>query len=101
MNYRFLKTFHSLSDLALIDLCFQMAERHPETFSELIGVNTSEFIVPGMYPSKVSFTPEQLTHIRSLAGERNNKVTLIKYIREVTGLGLKEAKDLCEAEWIR
>ncbi len=31
------------------------------------------------------------------AGDPNNKVKVIKVVREVTGLGLKEAKDLVEA----
>lgn len=101
MKYSFLKAFHSLSDGDLIDLAFKMAEAHPDTFLKLIGADTSVFIVPGPYGNTVTFTPDQMAVIRSLSGERNNKVALIKEIRGWTGLGLKEAKDLVEAEFIK
>jgi large subunit ribosomal protein L7/L12 len=41
--------------------------------------------------------PEQTEFDVILAGAGSNKIGVIKAIREITGLGLKEAKDLVEA----
>jgi large subunit ribosomal protein L7/L12 len=41
--------------------------------------------------------PEQTEFDVVLAGAGANKIQVIKAIREITGLGLKEAKDLVEA----
>lgn len=41
-------------------------------------------------------------HLRDMMDDhyvRNNKINVIKFIRGLTGLGLKEAKDFVEQEW--
>jgi ribosomal protein L7/L12 len=35
--------------------------------------------------------------VRSILRETNNKITAIKFVREQTGMGLKEAKDLVDS----
>ncbi len=97
MNYNFLKALRNLSIDQLADIALQMAESHPETFEKLVVVGaTFDFLVP-YTGQKVTFTQEQLNRLRSYG--RDQKVTCIKEIREITHLGLKEAKDLCEASF--
>ena len=45
-----------------------------------------------------TISPENATPVILVSNENfRNKIALIKSIRQATGLGLKEAKDLCDA----
>jgi hypothetical protein len=93
-DIRFARVFRNLTDSDLLDILFAMAERHPATFEELVMKDErTYFDVPGT-DYKVSFNPAELTELRAF--RRDQKISCIKRIRELTGVGLKEAKDLSE-----
>ena len=48
-------------------------------------------------PAAAGATEEKTEFTVVLAGAGTNKINVIKVVRELTGLGLKEAKDLVEA----
>lgn len=82
----------------LADLALKMAEAHPVTFERLLleatGMEKKTTYVVPVTLEKVSFTDDEL---RSLGSHGlNGKIACIKELRNTKGLGLKEAKDLCE-----
>lgn len=96
-DIRVARVFRNMTDSELTDILYAMAERHPATFEELVMKDErTYFDVPGT-DYKVSFTPAELTELRAFT--RDKKVSCIKRIRELTSLGLKEAKDLSEAHF--
>jgi len=100
MNYEFMKALRLLTVDQLADIALKLASTDPETMEEFMKLVTVEpgfvMIVPHS-GQKVTFTQVQLNKLRSFG--RDHKVACIKEIREITGLGLKEAKDLCEANF--
>jgi len=55
------------------------------------------FAAPGAAPGAAAPAAEEKTEFDViLTGFGNNKIQVIKVVRELTGLGLKEAKDLVE-----
>jgi large subunit ribosomal protein L7/L12 len=65
------------------------------------GVKAAPAVVAGgvaaAAPAAAEAKPEQTEFDVILAAAGANKIQVIKAIREITGLGLKEAKDLVEA----
>ncbi len=64
------------------------------------GVKAAPAVVAGAAAAPAAAAPvkeEQTEFDVILAGAGANKIQVIKAIREITGLGLKEAKDLVEA----
>lgn len=99
MNYKVLQRIRQLSDSELALVALQMADRHPDTFAELVvGKPGREYRVPNS-DLTVEFTDVQVARLRELM-KSSQKVACIKEIRTLTGLGLKEAKDLCEVEFV-
>ena len=100
MKYQILARIREMSTEALAEIALQMAVRHPTEFEKLVlgDKSTSTFEVP-FTGQKVSFTDAQMKHLRTFG--RDQKVTCIKDIRSMTGIGLKEAKDLCEQEFVQ
>jgi ribosomal protein L7/L12 len=95
MKYETLVRIRTMSDTELADICFRMADKHPETFIELVEADVKhEFEVPFVPGLKVKFSASELSELRSYNHDR--KITCIKRIREITGIGLKEAKDMAE-----
>jgi large subunit ribosomal protein L7/L12 len=71
-----------------------------KTLEDKWGVKASAPVVMGGGPAAaapVEKAPEQTEFDVILAAAGANKIQVIKAIREITGLGLKEAKDLVEA----
>ena len=67
---------------------------------EKYGVSAAPVAAAGAAPgAAVAAAPaeEKTEFTVVLAGAGNNKIQVIKVVRELTGLGLKEAKDLVEA----
>jgi ribosomal protein L7/L12 len=61
-------------------------------------LNTVKGVTPPPLPAAYD-TPANIDWGRELARFVPNKIEAIKYVRERTGLGLKEAKDLVEQHW--
>ncbi|CAG0907848.1 unnamed protein product [Darwinula stevensoni] len=67
-----------------------------KAFEEKFGVSAAAVAVAG--PAAAAAVAEEKTEFDViLADAGSNKVGAIKAVRELTGLGLKEAKDLVEA----
>ena len=66
---------------------------------EKYGVSAAPVAAAAAAPGAAAAAPaeEKTEFTVVLAGAGNNKIQVIKVVRELTGLGLKEAKDLVEA----
>jgi large subunit ribosomal protein L7/L12 len=66
-----------------------------KAIEEKFGVSAAAAVVAAG-PAAAAAVEEQTEFTVKLASFGENKVNVIKVIREITGLGLKEAKDLVE-----
>ncbi len=66
-----------------------------KAIEEKFGVSAAAAVVAAG-PAAAAAVEEQTEFTVKLASFGDNKVNVIKVIREITGLGLKEAKDLVE-----
>jgi len=71
-----------------------------KAFEEKFGVSAAAMAVaaPGAGGGAGAAAAEQTEFTVVLAEAGANKVSVIKAVREITGLGLKEAKDLVDGE---
>ena len=68
-----------------------------KAFEEKFGVSAAAVAVAGPAGAAAAVAEEQTEFNVMLMEAGANKVSAIKAVREITGLGLKEAKDLVEA----
>ena len=69
-----------------------------KTLEDKWGVKAAPAMVAGAAPGPAAPAAEEKTEFTvELAEAGANKINVIKVVREITGLGLKEAKDLVEA----
>lgn len=81
---------NAVAELTVLELVDLIA-----AFEEKFNVSAAAVAVAG--PAAVAAVVEEQTEFNVvLKGFGANKVAVIKAVREVTGLGLKEAKDLVE-----
>ncbi|MDK2126346.1 50S ribosomal protein L7/L12 [Parachitinimonas caeni] len=66
-----------------------------KAFEEKFGVSAAA-VVSGSGPAQAAAVEEKTDFDVILTGAGSNKVGVIKVVRELTGLGLKEAKDLVD-----
>ena len=86
----FLSSLDSMSVLELNDLV--------KAIEEKFGVSAAAMSAPAAGGGAAAAVVEEKTEFNVvLADVGANKVSVIKAVREITGLGLKEAKDLVEA----
>src|SRR5690606_30399628 len=88
----FIKAIEGMSVLELSDLVKGLEERFGVTAAAPVGVMAAA--APGAAPAAEEKT--EFSVILSSA-PADKKTQVIKVVREITGLGLKEAKDLVEA----
>jgi large subunit ribosomal protein L7/L12 len=67
-----------------------------KAFEEKFGVSAAAVAVAGPAGGAAAAVEEQTEFTVVLAGAGDKKVEVIKVVRAVTGLGLKEAKDLVD-----
>ncbi|KNE76005.1 LSU ribosomal protein L7/L12 (P1/P2) [Candidatus Burkholderia crenata] len=67
-----------------------------KAFEEKFGVSAAAVVVAGPAGAGAAVAEEQTEFTVSLVEIGANKVSVIKAVRELTGLGLKEAKDLVD-----
>jgi large subunit ribosomal protein L7/L12 len=82
----------AISDMSVMDIC-DLVKQMEEKF----GVSAAAVAVAAPAAGAGAAVAEEKTEfdvILAKAGE--NKINVIKVVREITGLGLKEAKDLVE-----
>lgn len=63
---------------------------------EKFGVSAAATAVAAAAPAAAAAVEEQTEFSVILTGAGDNKVNTIKIVRQITGLGLKEAKDLVD-----
>jgi large subunit ribosomal protein L7/L12 len=67
-----------------------------KAFEEKFGVSAAAVAVAGPAGAAAAVAEEQTEFTVNLTEVGANKVSVIKAVRELTGLGLKEAKDLVD-----
>ena len=67
-----------------------------KAFEEKFGVSAAAMSAPGGAGAAAAVVEEQTEFNLILSDFGANKVSVIKAVREITGLGLKEAKDLVD-----
>jgi large subunit ribosomal protein L7/L12 len=67
-----------------------------KAFEEKFGVSAAAMSAPAAGGAAAAVVEEQTEFNLILADFGANKVSVIKAVREITGLGLKEAKDLVD-----
>jgi large subunit ribosomal protein L7/L12 len=67
-----------------------------KAFEEKFGVSAAAMAVAGPAGAGAAAAEEQTEFTFNLLEAGANKVSVIKAVREITGLGLKEAKDLVD-----
>lgn len=86
----FLTALDSMTVLELNDLV--------KAIEEKFGVSAAAMAAPAAGGGAAAPVAEEKTEFNVVLAEVGaNKVSVIKAVREITGLGLKEAKDLTEA----
>jgi large subunit ribosomal protein L7/L12 len=68
-----------------------------KAFEEKFGVSAAAMAVAGPAAGAAAVVEEQTEFTIVLSDFGANKVSVIKAVREITGLGLKEAKDMVDA----
>ncbi len=85
-----LETISNMSVMEVVDLISAMEEK--------FGVSAAAAVAVAAGPAAEAAAVEEQTEFNVvLASFGANKVPVIKIVREITGLGLKEAKDLVES----
>jgi large subunit ribosomal protein L7/L12 len=87
-NASLMDAIASMTVLELSDLIKQMEEK--------FGVSAAAVAVAGPAAGGAAAAAEQTEFTVMLTGAGDSKVNVIKVVRVITGLGLKEAKDLVD-----
>jgi large subunit ribosomal protein L7/L12 len=89
----FIAMVEGMTVLELHDIVKALEDR----FGVTAAAPAMAFAAPGAAPGAAAPAAEEKTEFDVvLTGFGNNKIQVIKVVRELTGLGLKEAKDLVE-----
>jgi len=88
-NEQLMDAVAGMTVLELADLIKQMEEK--------FGVSAAAVAVSGPAAGGAADAAEQTEFDVILTGPGDNKVSAIKAVRAITGLGLKEAKDLVDS----
>ncbi|MBI1974457.1 MAG: 50S ribosomal protein L7/L12 [Candidatus Zambryskibacteria bacterium] len=86
---KIIKEVEEMSVLELNDLV--------KAFEEKFGVSASAVAAPASAQGSGEVTEEKSTVSVELTDSGANKIAIIKVVKEILGLGLKEAKDLVDA----
>jgi hypothetical protein len=99
MKASVLSLVRTLQTETLVEILFKMAQSHPDSFEGHILQHAPERVIPVKVPFSdrvVQFSNIEFSELKGFGVRADKKVTGIKRIREITNLGLKEAKDLYE-----
>lgn len=88
------KILDGIAEMSVLDLSGLIKD-----MEEKFGVSAAVAVAaaPGAAPGAVEVAEEQTEFSLLLTGFGDKKVGVIKVVRTITGLGLKEAKDMVEA----
>ena len=91
-----LEAFEKMTVLELSEFKKQFEDRFGVTAAAPVAVAAAA-AAPGAAPAEAAASEEQTEFTATLTEIGPNKIPVIKVVRELTGLGLKEAKDLVDA----
>ena len=80
---------NSLNEMSILEI-----KELVDAMKEAYGVDPSAVAVAGPAVAAVEEGPSKVNVVLTAAGA--NKIAVIKLVRDLTGLGLKEAKDLAD-----
>src|SRR6185369_9428250 len=86
----------AFKEMTLIELS-DFVKQFEETFDVTAAAPAAMMVAPGAAAAAAPEVEEQSEFDVVLEGDGGKKIQVIKVVRELTGLGLKEAKDLVEA----
>ena len=86
----------AFKEMTLIELS-EFVKQFEETFEVTAAAPVATVVAGGGGAAPVEEAEEQSEFDVILEGDGGKKIQVIKVVRELTGLGLKEAKDLVEA----
>jgi large subunit ribosomal protein L7/L12 len=89
-----LEAFEKMTVLELSEFKQKFEDRFGVTAAAPAAVATA---APGSAPAEAAAAEEQTEFTATLVEIGPNKIPVIKVVRELTGLGLKEAKDVVDA----
>ena len=89
-----LEAFEKMTVLELSEFKKKFEDRFGVTAAAPVAVAAA---APGAAPAEAAAVEEQTEFTATLTEIGPNKIPVIKVVRELTGLGLKEAKDLVDA----
>ena len=81
---------NSLNEMSILEI-----KELVDAMKEAYGVDPSAVAVAGPAVAAVEEGPSKVNVVLTAAGA--NKIAVIKLVRDLTGLGLKEAKDIADA----
>jgi large subunit ribosomal protein L7/L12 len=85
-----------LGKLTVVEIA-KLAKDLEDTWGVKAAAGGGMMMMPGVAPTAVAEKPAEITEFDVVLKEAGaNKIAVIKEIRAITGLGLKEAKDLVE-----
>ena len=84
----------AFKEMTLIELS-EFVKQFEETFGVTAAAPVAVAAAPGAAPAEEAVEKDSFDVV--LEGDGGKKIQVIKVVRELTGLGLKEAKDLVEA----
>ena len=90
-----LEAFEKMTVLELSEFKKKFEDRFGVTAAAPVAVAAAA--APGAAPAEAAAAEEQTEFSATLTEIGPNKIPVIKVVRELTGLGLKEAKDLVDA----
>ncbi len=90
-----IEAFEKMTVLELSEFKKKFEDRFGVTAAAPVAVAAAA--APGAAPAEAAAAEEQTEFTATLTEIGPNKIPVIKVVRELTGLGLKEAKDLVDA----
>ncbi len=91
-----IEAFEKMTVLELSEFKKKFEDRFGVTAAAPVAVAAAS-AAPGAAPAEAAAAEEQTEFTATLTEIGPNKIPVIKVVRELTGLGLKEAKDLVDA----
>ena len=89
---KFKKIVEEIESMSVLDL-----NELVKVFEEKFGVRATAVAIAGPASTEATISEEKSTANVELTDSGANKIAIIKVVKEVLGLGLKEAKDLVDA----
>ena len=92
MSEKFKDIIEKIETMSVLDL-----NELVKALEEKFGISAQTVVAPASAPGSVEAKEEKSTFTVLLSSAGEQKIAVMKVVKEVLGLGLKEAKDLVDA----